>query len=283
MKIITKARPLIQCALVACALTAANTALAGQVAVSNYPLFLLSQAVTQGVHDAQMILPVGDVGHHGAPAPSKIKLMHDATYVVWFGEALESSLAKPLKNAPNAISLFNMKAFHRLPMRTVDGAPIADSFDVHIWLDPINAKAIVAALTVVHSHANPDSKAIFQKNANLFYQKMDALIATPSVQAPYWAYHDSYQYLESSLNLRFAGALSPDHHLAPKASRFKVLQDNRPTKTMCLAAQTEVSEGIKARLSPLRTLVRQEDLSDKDSFLAAWSDLKTEFDACVAR
>lgn len=278
-----KRQSFIKYAFAVCALTTATTALAGQVAVSNYPLFLLSQAVTQGVHDAQMILPVGDVGHHGAPAPSKMKLMHDATYVVWFGDALESNLAKSLNNAPNAISLFDMKAFHRLPMRTVDGAPIKNSFDVHIWLDPINAKAIVAALTVVHSHANPDSKDVFQKNANLFYQKMDALMTEPSPEASYWAYHDSYQYLEKSLNLRFAGALSPDHHLAPKASRFKTLQDNRPSKTMCLAAQSEISDGIQARLSPIRALIRQEDMSDKDSFLAAWSDLKAGFDACVAR
>lgn len=277
-----KGYQLIKSMLVACVLGMSVSALAGQVAVSNYPLFLLSQAVTQGTHDAQMILPMGDVGHHGAPAPSKIKLMNEATYMVWFGEALESNLSKTLKNAPNAISLFDMKAFNRLPMRTVDGEPIGDSFDVHIWLDPVNAKAIVAALTVIHSHANPSSRATFLKNANVFYQKMDELTKAASIAKPYWAYHDSYQYMEKSLNLRFAGALSPDHHLPPKASRFKVLQDNRPNQTMCLAAQSRVSDGIKARLSPIRTLIRQEDLSDQEDFLTAWKDLQEGFRACTA-
>lgn len=253
---------------------------AGQVSVSNYPLYLLSQEVTKGTHDAQVLLSAGDVGHHGSLSPAKTKLVKDSQFVVWFGEELEQNLVNTLSNAPNAISLFKMNAFHRLPLRDVDGNPKPDSLDPHIWLDPANARAIVAALVVIHSHAHPESAAVFKQNAQDFFaaqKKLPKLTGTK----PYWAYHDSFQYLERSAGLKFTGALTPDHHLAPKASRFKILNQNRPAKTMCLASQTAVSEGIKTKLDPIKVLVRQEDMSDETSFLKAMQGLLEDFKTCT--
>lgn len=272
----------IACALLFGAFVQAAPALAGQVTVSNYPLWLLSKAVTQGQADAQILLKAGDVGHHGSLSPSSVKALHDSRFVVWFGDALEQNLVNHLENAPNAISLFKFKAFVRHPMRDVDGRAQAGSFDPHIWLEPTNAKAIVAALTVIHSHANPEYRDAYHANAKAFYQKMDALKMQYQgvTTKPYWAYHDAYQYLERALNLSFAGALTPDHHLSPKASRFRTLNEMRPQPVMCLASQINVSDGIRAKLGDIRTVVRQEDMSDDDDFLAAWQALATEMQAC---
>lgn len=262
---------------------ASNCAMAGQVAVSNYPLYLLSQAITQGNDDALMLLQAGDVGHHGSLPPSKVYLMKNATYVVWFGDSLESNLATQLKGAKNAISLLDMKAFHKKPLRDIDGKPKANTTDPHIWLDPTNAKAIVAALTVVHSYANPHNRAIYQQNANAFYRQMDKVAAQAKLPktTPYWAYHDSFSYLEDALNLRFAGALTPDHHLSPKASRFRILTQNRPNQTMCLASQGAISQGIQDKLQPIYPIVRQEDMSDSTSFIEGWQTLASEFGRCM--
>ena len=93
------------------------SAMAGMVSVSNYPLALLSHEVTQGQHDAKVLLTAGDVGHHGSLSPSKVKLVEDSDYVIWFGESLEQNLVKTLADAPNAISLLQFNAFNRLPLR----------------------------------------------------------------------------------------------------------------------------------------------------------------------
>lgn len=262
----------------------AQTAWAGQVSVSNYPLYLLSQEVTKGTKDAKVLLGAGDVGHHGSLSPSAMKLVKDSQFVVWFGRELEENLTRTLKDAPNAISLFDFNAFHRYPMRDMDGQAINESFDPHIWLDPTNAKAIVAALKVIHSRANPEHKATYEKNANEFYQKMDTLASryhSPTPR-PYWAYHDAYQYLEKPLNLSLKGVLTFDHHLSPKASRFKILNEHRPAKTVCLASQIPVSDGIKSRLAPINTVVRQEDMSDGADFVSAWEDLAKSLNECVS-
>lgn len=268
--------------LLLASLIAVSSSAMATVAVSNYPLSLLSKAVTQGKGDAYVLLGAGDVGHHGSLSPQAIKQVHDSHFVVWFGGELEQNLVKSLDIAPNAISLFKMNAFRRLPMRDVDGKPIANSFDPHIWLDPQNAKAIVAALTVIHSYANPEFKADYHANAQAFYQAMDKATATHhALNAPYWVYHDAYQYAEKSLGLTFVGALTPDHHLSPKASRFRTLTANRPSPTMCLASQIPVSDGIQDKLSPLKTLVRQEDMSDGKDFVAAWAEMASLFGECV--
>ncbi len=261
----------------------ANAAHAGQVAVSNYPLYLLSQAVTQGQQDAVLLLKAGDVGHHGSLSPSSLKQVQDSQFVVWFGEELEQNLAGSLTQAPNAIGLFKFNTFIRHPLRQMDGTPKPNSFDPHIWLNPTNAKAIVAALSVIHGHANPDLKSVYQANAQAFFKKMDAASALYRHQAPtpYWAYHDAYQYLEAPLKLTLAGTLTPDHHLSPKASRFRVLNETRPSPVMCLASQIPVSDGIQQKLGNVQTLVRQEDMSDGTDFIDAWTELADSLIKCT--
>lgn len=248
-------------------------AMAGVVSVSNYPLALLSHEVTQGQHDAEVLLSAGDVGHHGSLSPSKVKLVEDSDYVIWFGESLEQNLVKTLADAPNAISLLQFNAFHRLPLRNIDGSQKPDSEDAHIWLDPENAKAIVRALAVVHGYANPEYKAKYAQNAADFERRMDE--AAQSVQVngmtPYWAYHDAFQYIEQAAGLKFAGALTPDHHLNPKASQFKRLNETRPQPSMCLASQGAVSDGIKNKLGNVSVAVIQEDMSGMgEDFVSAW-------------
>ncbi len=253
------------------------------VSVSNYPLLLLSNAVTEGTPPAQLLLSKGDVGHHGELSPSSVRLINESRFVVWFGQELEQNLVNHLQKAPHAISLYRLNAFHRLPLRNIDGTPQPDSFDAHFWLDPDNAKAIVRALTVIHSHANPEHKERYLTNAQNFSKKLDTAVLSVQTKSPkpYWAYHDAYQYLEKSAKLSFIGALTPDHHLAPKASQIKWLSQNRPQKQMCLLAQMPVSDGIVNKLGDTKVTVQQEDMSGHTDFVQAWQELVTQIHACT--
>ncbi len=256
---------------------------AATVSVSNYPLFLLSQAVTEGAPPAKRLLQAGEVGHHGSISPSDIKAIEDSTFVVWFGEALENNLAGSLKHAPNAIALFDFDAFNRYPMRDVDAQPIANTLDPHIWLDPENAKAITRALAVIHSHANPQYKDTYAANAKKFAARMDAAVAaqTNDKRLPYWAYHDAYQYLEKPLNLRLVGSLTTDHHLAPKASQIRRISEQRPLRQMCLVSPTPPSKGLLAKLQPVKTSVRAEDMSGSQDFVNGWSQMAQQMRVCT--
>lgn len=258
---------------------------AATVSVSNHPMALLSKAVTEGTPAANQILQAGDVGHHGSISPSDKKVIKDSKYVVWFGDALENSLTGSLKTAPNAIALFDFKAFNRHPLRDITGAPIAGTLDPHIWLDPENAKAITRALAVIHSNANPEYKETYQANTEKFAQRMDAAVAqiqkTRQKARPYWAYHDAYQYIEDAAQVKLAGSLSPDHHLSPKASQLRWLNEHRPAKQMCLVNQSTAAKGLLAKLQPVSTTVQIEDMSDSQEFVEGWTNMAQQINHCI--
>ena len=262
------------------------SAQAGTVSVSNYPLFLLSQEVTEGAPPAKQLLQAGEVGHHGSISPGDIKAIQDSTFVVWFGGSLENTLAGTLDSAPNAISLFAFDAFNRYPLRSVMGEPLAGTLDPHIWLDPENAKAITRALAVIHSHANPQYKKIYHANAQKFAQKMDSAVAkiqpNTSKKRPYWAYHDAYQYMEPALQLQFIGSLSTDHHLAPKASQLRWLNEQRPKKQMCLVSESQPSKGLMTKLQPVKSTIQVEDMSQSKDFVSGWRHMAQQIVNCIS-
>ena len=265
------------------------SAQAATVSVSNYPLFLLSEAVTQGAPSAKQILDPSEVGHHGSISPGDIKAIQDSTFVVWFGASLEHNLATSLDNAPNAISLYAFDAFNRHPLRDVKGQPIKGTLDPHIWLDPENAKAITRALAVIHSHANPQYKSLYQANTKKFAQRMDEAVAAQSKLGgkarkaqPYWAYHDSYQYIERATQLQFAGSLSIDEDLAPKASQLRWLNEHRPSKTMCIVTQSEPTKGLLAKLQPVKSTIQSEDMSNSKDFVSGWQMMAQQIRQCIS-
>ncbi|AWT48237.1 zinc ABC transporter substrate-binding protein [Psychrobacter sp. YP14] len=256
-----------------------------QIAISNYPLFLLSEAVTKGAPSGKLLLDPGDVGHHGSLSPSDMKTVQDSRYVIWFGSQLESNLAKPLAKTHNSISLFGLKAFHREPLRDVKAEPIEGTLDPHIWLDPNNAKAITRALGAIYSRANPEYKAIYAANVQRFAQQMDRAVQQAFVSSksprPYWAYHDAFHYIEPALNLRLAGALTSDHHLPPKASQFHWLKQNRPKPTMCMLLQADSNQGVLSKLKPINSTVQQEDMSGATDFISGWQALAKDINTCI--
>ena len=263
------------------------SAQAATVSVSNYPLFLLSQAVTEGAPSAKQLLQAGEVGHHGSISPGDIKAIQDSKFVVWFGEPLENNLASTLNSAPNAIALFKFDAFKRHPLRDIKGKPLAGTLDPHIWLDPENAKAITRALAVIHSHANPQYKALYHANAQKFAQRMNRAVAAANKNhaqkpLPYWAYHDAYQYMEDSAKLQLIGSLSTDHHLAPKASQLRWLHEQRPAKQMCLVSPSSPAKGLLAKLQPVKSTVQAEDMSNSKDFVSGWQTMAQQIRQCIA-
>lgn len=171
-------------------------------------------------------------------------------------------MAANLNNAPNSIALFKFDAFKRHPLRDIKGKPIAGTLDPHIWLDPDNAKAITRALAVIHSHANPQYKKLYHANAQKFAQRMDAAVAKLNLNAkqkplPYWAYHDAYQYIESSANLQLIGSLSTDDHLAPKASHYVGLMSSAQLSRCVWSVQARLLKVCLPSFSLLKSPCKQ--------------------------
>ncbi|MDQ9833031.1 metal ABC transporter solute-binding protein, Zn/Mn family [Acinetobacter soli] len=255
----------------------------GPLVVSTHPLYLIAQKITAGVEEPQLLLS-NQSGHDVQLTPAHRKAIQDASLVIWLGKAHEAPLAKLLDNNAKAVSIINSQIGTSLPQRTTRGVPIANTIDTHVWLDPNNAVRIGFFIAALRSQQMPENKTKYWNNARLFARDMlQAAQKYNSTAAPkpYWSYHDAYQYLERSLNLKFAGALTDDPHVAPTVGQIKYLNDNRPSERMCLMAEAHASKNQYQKLSPIVFESVDESLTGENDFVVAWQKLASQTVKCV--
>lgn len=98
--------------------------------------------------------------------------------------------------------------------------------DGHIWLDPKNAQAIVAAVAAELAATYPQSAELFAKNAAEVTAKIDALSSDLQAQLapvrgkPFIVFHDATQYFESRFEIPAAGSVTVTPDAQPSAKRL---------------------------------------------------------------
>ena len=134
--------------------------------------------------------------------------------------------------------------------------------DGHVWLDPQNAKAIVAEVARVLSDTYPENTAKFASNAAAVTAKLDTLatdIATelaPVKDKPFIVFHDATQYFERRFGVHAAGSVTVSPDVQPSAKRLTAVRKKIASLgAVCVFAEPEfqpnlvaaVTEGTKAR------------------------------------
>ncbi|MBH2001945.1 MAG: zinc ABC transporter substrate-binding protein [Moraxellaceae bacterium] len=251
--------------------------------VSTHPIYLIAKAVTQGIEEPVLLLR-DQTGHDVQLTPAHRKAIQDASLVLWLGKVHEAPLEKLLSQNRKAIALLNSGILTTLPQRNLRGGALANTVDSHVWLDPNNAVRIAFFIATLRSQQYPDNKLKYLNNAKSFAQQM--LQASQQYESsnkakPYWSYHDAYQYLERALNLKFAGALTDDPHIAPTIAQIKYLKDSRPKVEMCLLAETSASSSQYQKLNPVIFQSVDESMRGEDNFVTAWKKLAAKTDKCV--
>jgi zinc transport system substrate-binding protein len=251
--------------------------------VSTHPIYLIAKEVTAGIEEPVLLL--GDqTGHDVQLTPAHRKAIQDASLVLWLGKVHEAPLDKLLSQNRKAIALLDSGILTTLPQRNLRGAALSNTVDSHVWLDPNNAVRIAFFIATLRSQQYPENKAKYLANAKDFAQQMlqaSQQYESSSKSKPYWSYHDAYQYLERALNLKFAGALTDDPHIAPTAAQIKYLMDNRPKAQMCLLAETSASSSQYRKLNPVVFQPVDESMRGEDNFVTAWKKLASKTDKCV--
>jgi zinc transport system substrate-binding protein len=116
--------------------------------------------------------------------------------------------------------------------------------DMHIWLDPQNAKLMLEPIAAALSKADPEHAKQYQENAAAYADKIDALQKEVSAELepvrikPYIVFHDAYQYFERRFGLASAGSITVNPEKAPGAARIREIQ----TKVKSLGATCVFSE-----------------------------------------
>ena len=267
-----------------CLLALCSTvSMAQALVVSTHPIYLIAQKVTQNIETPTLLL-ADQTGHDVSLTPAHRKIIQDADLIIWLGKAHEAPLERVLHQNPKAIALLDAGIIKTLPQRSERGLALKNTVDSHVWLDPNNAVRIAFFIAALRSQQMPEHRDAYWSNARAFAQslyKSSSQFQTQTAAQPYWAYHDAYQYLERALNLKFAGSLTNDPHIAPTVAQIKYLNDHRPNPKMCLLAEGHASKNQYMKLNPIVFQKVDESMRGADDFVQAWQQLAKQTKACV--
>ena len=256
---------------------------AQDLVVSTHPIYLIAKQVTNGVEQPKLLLE-NQTGHDVSLTPAHRKIVQDADLVLWLGKAHEAPLDKLLSESGKSIAILDSGIVSVLPLRNPRGKALPNTVDTHVWLEPNNAVRIGFFIAALRSQQKPENRDKYWANARLFAHEM--LISAQRLNKvnkpqPYWAYHDAYQYLERSLNLKFSGAMTDDPHIAPTIAQIKFMNDTRPQAKMCLLAEGHASKNQYQKLGAAVFQKVDESMTGQADFLIAWKQLAEQTQNCV--
>ena len=201
------------------------------VVTSIKPIHSLVAAIMQGVGTPELIVGGAASPHTYSLKPSNARTLQNAKVIFWVGPGLEAFLQKPLESLGSDASIAELDDAPGLtklkfreggafePHDDGDEAEAHDhdhaeaaghddhdhahgEFDTHLWLDPVNAKAMAAEIITTLVAADPANALTYQANAKTLDDKLDALdnelaaTVAPVKDKPFIVFHDAYQYFE---------------------------------------------------------------------------------------
>lgn len=234
------------------------------VLVSIKPIHSLVAAVMQGVGTPGLIVRGGASPHTYSLKPSDARALAHARIIFWIGEGLETFMVKPLealgKNA-RIVELGEAAGLRKLPYRTGEdwekhthahdssahGADRASEqqkrgkrdghedhdhahgdgeIDMHLWMDPENAKAMVSSIVEALAETDPANASIYKANGSELRARLDALTTEitrelePVKQKPFVVFHDAFQYFERRFGLNNVGSITVSPEIQPGAGHL---------------------------------------------------------------
>jgi len=251
---------------------------APNVVASIKPVASLVAAVMQGVGTPHLIVAGNGSPHTYALKPSDAAALQQADLVFWIGPVLENFLIDPvttLASKATSVPLEDVAGLTRLPPRrggtfeADDDGDQAGPIDPHLWLDPDNAKVMVAAIAVALARADPGNAVAYAANSRTTQAVLDALVAevetklAPARGKPFVVFHDAYQYFENRFNVSAIGSIVVEPDVMPGVKRLGEIRDKvQNLAAICVFSEPEftsslvesLTEGTSARKAVLDPL-----------------------------
>jgi zinc transport system substrate-binding protein len=119
-------------------------------------------------------------------------------------------------------------------------------FDPHVWLDPVNAKAIVHEIEEALIKADPEHASTYEANAHKMLGELDSLTAElreelePVHEKGFIVFHDAYQYFEQRFEVAAIGSISVSPEVMPGAERVSDLRETiSELNTICVFSEPQ--------------------------------------------
>lgn len=283
-----------------------------RVVASIKPVHSLVAAIMQGAGSPEMIVAGAASPHHYGLRPSQAELLQRADIVFWVGPGMETFLAGPIDAIAaqaRPVALIEDEHVRKLDFRASPGAEVHEDehesedehghdhlgTDGHIWLDPINAVAMVNRIGAALANADPENAARYKANASALLERLTELdreiaaLLEPVRRNPFIVFHDAYQYFEKRYELTMAGAITAGPEISPGADRVRTLRNRIiEAKAGCVFSEPQFDpklvailvEGTEARTAVLDPLGA--DLEDgPELYFQLMRDMAQSFRACL--
>jgi zinc transport system substrate-binding protein len=242
-----------------------------EVVTSIKPVHSLVSGVMAGVGNPSVIIEGAGSPHTYSLKPSQAKQLQDAKLVFWMGDELETFLEGPIENIAQKAMVIKLIDAHGLKkVKFREGGMFDDhghddhdksdehdhekhdehdhekhsqkehdehddhghgDFDPHVWLDPVNAKAIVHEIEEALVKADPEHATTYEANAHKMMDKIDSLTAglreelEPVHEKGFIVFHDAYQYFEQRFDVAAIGSITVSPEVMPGAERVSELRE----------------------------------------------------------
>ena len=257
-----------------------------KVVTSIKPIHSLASYLMDGVGKPDLIVD-GYASPHGfALKPSHAKMLQNADLIFWVGEDLENFLEKPLKSIAKKaekIELMEIKGLKKLEFRERNIFEGHDDHghdehkedkhddhkehghkedkhddhhehahgehDPHIWLDPINAKAILSEMAEHLIEKDPNNAPAYKANLKKAHKALDNL--TKKVKSELKGdfksivFHDAYQYFEKRFDVNVLGAFTVNTDVLPGAEQLAEIREViEHEKVTCVFSEPQYNPDI---------------------------------------
>lgn len=254
---------------------------APRVAASIPPVHSLVAGVMEGIGAPVLLVPATASAHSFALRPSEARSLAQADLVFWIGPAYETFLEKPLAALAQPHKLIRLQEAPGLALLETRGGgswdahhdhdhgaktPKAAEVDGHLFLDPANARAMVAAIAAALAATDAANAPRYRTNAAALAAKLEALdgelrdLLAPVRDRPFVVFHDAYQYFDRRYALNAVGSITVSPERQPGARRLQALRRKiGQLKAVCVFAEPQfepsllqtVVEGTRAKTGTL--------------------------------
>ncbi|WP_173934560.1 zinc ABC transporter substrate-binding protein [Chelativorans sp. Marseille-P2723] len=275
--------------LLAASLTASGAKALEAVVASIKPVHSLVSMVMEGISKPQLLVKGAGSPHAYALRPSEARMLESAQVVFWIGPGLELFLEgalETLAEGARVVALSQTPGLRLLEIRSGGSFEAHDGhgdkngyvhhhddsfghYDMHVWLDPENARLMIRRIAEVLSDADPQNATAYLTNAEKAEARLDALVSETqelvqdAAGKPFVVFHDAYQYFERRFSLSAIGSLTISPDVMPGAQRLGEIRSRiAELDAACIFVEPQfeprlvqtVAEGTSARpgvLDPL--------------------------------
>ncbi|QYN42824.1 zinc ABC transporter substrate-binding protein ZnuA [Gilliamella sp. ESL0443] len=229
------------------------------------PIGFITEAITSGVTNTDILLPDGASPHTYSLKPSDLAKIKNADLIIWIGEDMEVFMPTVLKNVDEhkQIELMDVPEIKSL-LRTNhhdEEIPHDDNdhhhgeYDEHIWLSPKIAKIIAKSIHDKLIELYPNKVQLLDANLNEFITNLSETeqnIAKKLISVQnrgYFVFHDAYGYFESQFGLKNLGSFTINPAVQPGVQTVYAIQKKLAEhQAVCVFREPQFSPAVIKKL-----------------------------------